>query len=263
MLRLLTCLLMLRNVSYLLLCGLGSALLHMPSMADTPPTPASLPMFTARYQLSVLGLPFAQAERRLERASDNEYRLSSHAQTTGVLSWVRDDVIKETSRWRFSDHQLQPLHYSFAHLSSKRQRHREISFDWDQLQARSSKDKEHWVLNLQPGTLDMLLSQLALTWQLLQNPTPTDFNYIIAHNDKVKTYRIQFNGEEELDTALGVLRTFKFTRRDPHNEKRSSVLWCAPKLHYLPVRIEHTEPDDDTVRAQIETVSFDPKTSVQ
>lgn len=220
-----------------------------------PPVMPELPLFEAHYQLSVLGLPFAQARRKLQKMTDTEYLFYTHAQTIGVLSWVRDDEITESTRWRVTDNRLQPLHYKFLH-QGKRQKRREVRFDWQTMTAHSRKNEQSWELALETDTLDMLLSQLALTWELLQNPQPSDRSYVIAHNDEVKTYQIQFDGEEQLETELGRLQAFKFTRRDPDNEQRSSVLWVAPKLRYLPVRIEHTEPGDDTVKADIMSVEF-------
>ncbi len=245
---------------FILLCVLGSVWGQAQAEAAPEHTlkPTELPAFEARYQLSSLGLPFAQAERSLKKTGANEYLFYTHAQTIGVMSWVREDEITESSRWRFADGALQPLHYYYLQTGGKRERRREIRFDWDKGVAHSRKNDEHWELTLQPGTLDMLLSQLALMWELLQDPRTGARSYQIAHNDEIKSYRIDFNGEEVLDTAMGKVRTVKFTRRDPKNPQRFSVLWCAPELHYLAARIEHTEPGGDTVRAQIETVRFTP-----
>ncbi len=242
------------SIICLLFCSLPLCVMAT-SQTETAQAAPELPLFEATYQLSALGLPFAQARRILEKTAANEYLFHTHAETIGLLSWVRDDKITESSRWRFADGILQPLHYEFLH-QGKRQKRREVRFDWQNKTAHSRKNAETWELKLQTGTLDMLLSQLALTWELLQNPQPSNRRYMIAHDEKVSVYEIQFNGEERLDTPLGQLNTLKFTRQDPQNEKRFSVLWCAPELHYLPVRIEHTEPGDETVKAEIETIRF-------
>ena len=63
-------------------------------------------------------------------------------------------------------------------------------------------------------------------------------DYAVAGNDKFRRYPIRMIGREAVDTPWGRLQTIVIQRKE---KKVTTTMWCAPRLHYLPVRIGHEE----------------------
>jgi hypothetical protein len=61
-----------------------------------------------------------------------------------------------------------------------------------------------------------------------------ELNYSIADGGKLKDYKILIIGEETIETELGEFTTTKVVRT---RGTRTTTMWCAKKLGYLPVRI--------------------------
>ena len=123
-----------------------------------------------------------------------------------------------------------------------------IRFDWTKGVAYNTSRGETWTLEVKPGTLDKLLYFLALMRDLADGSN--NLEYTFTDGGKVKTYHLEVLGHETLDTPLGSLDTVKV--RHESNE-RETTLWCAPALHYLPVRVEHLEKGQ-VVSMQISSV---------
>jgi hypothetical protein len=70
--------------------------------------------------------------------------------------------------------------------------------------------------------------------------TPT--SYTVVDGAKIKTYKLQYLGDETVDTPIGKFNTMKFSRRRP-GKKESITLWCAEDLHYLPIKVESKDDD--------------------
>lgn len=219
--------------------------------AETP----AMPLFEAEYGLHFLGLRVASAKRRLRALDAQRYEFVSDSQTAGLAAMFRDDTIYERSLFILHQGRVRPLEFTFRHDGSHRNKRKEERFDWEQMQARSIFPDNTWEVALEPGALDMLAYQIQLMLDLRAGKR--EFNYLILNDGELERYPLEFAGEETLDTELGQLHTLKFVRRAA-NKKRYSTLWCAPKLAYVPVQIEHKEPDDEPVRALIENLHFSP-----
>ncbi|MCP4702313.1 MAG: DUF3108 domain-containing protein [Gammaproteobacteria bacterium] len=207
-----------------------------------------VPLFEARYNLYAIGIKLGEVKRKLSKAEDGLYLLHSTSHTTGVISLFRDDRIEETSLWRVQGKNIQPLTYAYHHEGSKKQKHEEIRFDWENKAAKSTRKGRTKEISLKDGTLDMAVYQIALMRDLAQGKR--DITYTIAAKGKLKNYRLVFKGEEHLDTELGKLKVLKFKRLGK-NKARTTKLWCAPSLRYLPVRVEHKEPGGDKISMEI------------
>lgn len=214
------------------------------------------PLFKAKYAVSAMGLVLAEGTRNLTKQPDGSYFFHTIAKPTGVVSIFREDTIEENSYFLFENTQLKPLLYEYKHLDNKKnlKKHKKVVFNWENNQAISTENKKEWTLPLENGTVDFLLSQISLMQDLGLNKRG-DQHYVIADEDEIKPYTIQFEKEEIIETALGKFKTLKFIRR-AKNPKRYSSLWCAVDLKFLPIRIEHTEPNDHTVSVEIKTLEW-------
>ena len=58
----------------------------------------NIPLFTATYDLQAYSVKIATAVRQLRREKKN-YILTTYSETVGVVSFFRNDTIKEESIW--------------------------------------------------------------------------------------------------------------------------------------------------------------------
>jgi hypothetical protein len=208
--------------------------------------------FEARYALYSGGARVAEMRRTVEVHGNGTYRYRSETRTTGLFSLFRKDRVVEESLWETSGGQLRPLQYSYEHSGSRKERRVGVQFDWAGERITSTVDGESWQMPASPGVTDKLLYQLAIMSDLLAGQRD-GLAYPVADGGKIKTYRFEPLGEETIRTELGEFRTMKLVRQRP-DSRRETVLWCAPDLAYLPVRVENTEKDGRKTTAVLESV---------
>lgn len=200
------------------------------SAADFPPP------FTAKYTLYAAGITIGEGTRQLSQR-DEDWVFESRSQTTGWAAQLRDDKIFESTRFTVAASQVRPLEYQFQQINSKKQKHVHIHFDWLTKIAKNVVDSP-WEVVLNDDTLDSLLYQVVIMRDLQQGKR--DLHYQVVDRGKIKAYLPEFQGEEQISTGVGKLNTLRYRYNSPDG-KRQTTLWCAPKLHYLVVQVEHNE----------------------
>ena len=81
-----------------------------------------------------------------------------------------------------------------------------------------------------------------------------ELSYTVIIRSSIRDYRYQRLGEEDMETALGVLRVVKLERvRD--NSDRETTLWLAPELNYQPVLLRQKE-DGSTYELTLQSFRF-------
>jgi len=209
------------------------------------PTFAELPeRFSARYTLSAGNMTLGETTWSLEPVGDDRYLYQSVSEPTGIMALWRPDRVVERSEWRYHDDRLQPLDYSYERSGGRKDRHVRIAFDWERGLARNSLRGNAWEMQLPKGALDKLSYVLALMRDLADGKR--DIRYEIADGGHLKNYQLDVLREERIETSLGPLDAI-VVRRERKGKKRVTTLWCAPALSFLPVKIEHREPDGNTV----------------
>ncbi len=197
--------------------------------------------FTATYHVYAKGFHIGSSVRRLERLDNQQYLFSSESETSGFFSLFRKDKIIESSRFIIHNNQIRPLEYNYHHTGGKKERHQIILFHWDEKIAIGIKQEQPWEINLDDDVLDKMSYQLAIMLALKQQNK--DFSYKIVDDAKIKQYQPKLIKNEVLSTQLGELPVIKFERTTVDDE-RKTTLWCAPKLQFLPVKVEHDEKGD-------------------
>ncbi|MFK8068165.1 MAG: DUF3108 domain-containing protein [Gammaproteobacteria bacterium] len=219
-----------------------SFLISIPGQAELPGS------FSAIYSLHFDDLRVGVMERHFIHKEDGSGTFESNGKLTGLAALFRKDQINETSRWEMKDGNLRPVVYKYERTggdSLKKEVHR---FDWNKNTISSVTETGKNKLPLKPGLLDKLLYQLAI--MQIKDPK-AGLSYDLIDGTDLKNYQFEFMGEEELSTPMGKLKSYKFQRkRDDQNikegtkdttqkiAKRSTIIWCAPSLHYLPIRVD-------------------------
>jgi hypothetical protein len=208
--------------------------------------------FEAQYALYTSGARVAEMRRTVAIREDGTYSYRSETHTTGLFSLFRKDRVVEESLWDAHAGQLRPLQYFYEHSGSRKERKVAVKFDWAGERITSTVDGKSWRMPASPGVMDKLLYQLAIMHDL-EAGQRAELAYTVADGGKIKTYRFERLGEETVSTVLGDLHTVKLMRERP-DSRRETVLWCAPELAYLPVRVENTEKDGRKTTAVLESV---------
>ena len=106
---------------------------------------------------------------------------------------------------------------------------------------------------LETGMLDKLLYQYALMRDLMNNQA--EIVYAVTDGGKMKKYNFARLAEEIVQTPLGDLQTVKLQKvRQDDNSKL--IIWSAPALSFLPVKVESTDEDGRTTTALIQTLTW-------
>lgn len=217
---------------------LVAALLYLVGVTGTAAAPQN---FTAQYTVNKGGIPIGEMTRTLKPQTGGRYDYESVTTASGLLSLLVKDKIIEHSLWDYHDGAIRALEYRYEKNGGKTPKKVQLLFDWDQRLVKNALNGETRAMPVAKGLTDILLYQLVLMMDLKDGKKPLE--YPIADKHKFKTYRFDIIGEETLDTPLGKLKTLK-VQRVPGPDKKTTLIWCAPGLDYLPVRIEQDEQDD-------------------
>lgn len=211
--------------------------------------------FTADYSFARNGIVMGKMTRSLNVLDDGTYLYESSSRATGFISWFIKDRIVERSKWRYVNNKPRPSQYSYHRTKGKRERHADLSFDWEQGIVTNNINNKPWHMPVPPEALDKLLYQIAMMIDLRDGKK--ELEYQVADGGKLKLFKFTVLGEEPLDSKLGTLHTIKLQRT---NDERQTTIWCAPALDYLPIRIEQVEEDGSRLTINIKKVTGLPAT---
>lgn len=224
-------------------------------------TPAALqaaevdiPDFRARYTLEKAGLDVVSTVITLERGTELiEYRAES--EPVGLASWFfGDHRIHERSVLRQVRENVIPLEYRYVHEGSDKNRNEHYQYRWARHRASIDSRGEEKTLTIPVGTLDNSSLQLALMYDAGKGAART--SHPVISRGELKTYTFNNLGTESIETPLGSFETVKLQRRKDDDENTTYTTWYAPKLHYLPVKVENREDGDVVLSLQLEEVEW-------
>ena len=211
------------------------------------------PFFKATYKLFSSGLEIAQMERKLHKEGEEGYIYSSITDTVGLVAMFHKDHIVEVSQWKIVDNHIRPLNYTYSRDRGKKNRRINIDFDWDNKIINNVVNEKYRQMPLQAGILDKLLYQYALMRDLRNNQA--EIAYEVTDGGKMKKYNFAKMEDENMQTTLGLLHTVKL-QKIKHDDKSRLIIWAAPSLKYLPVKVESTDEDGRTTTALIQTLTW-------
>jgi hypothetical protein len=232
-----------------LVVGLFAVLPGWVSAVDEP-----IPDFRTSYLIEKASVGVVRLTISLKRGEKKiEYR--SQAEPIGVTSWFFGDYgINTYSILQQVEDKVIPLEYRSIHKGSEENRNEHYRYDWKRKLAYVDYRGEQKTLRIPNGTLDTFSLQLAL----MQNADKgaKKINYSVISRGKLKTYTCTNLGREAIETPLGRFEAVVLQRR-PNDEKNTTyTTWHAPRLHYLPVKIENRENGDVVLSLLLEAVEW-------
>lgn len=221
------------------------------ALASSVAMATPLPDFEVQYTLRYENVRVGEANYELQQQGDT-YLYESRSKPAGIAAWFRKERVVEHSRWTWHEGRVRPLQYLYRRSGGRSERNAELIFDWDSLQVENRVAGHPWQMDIPPDTLDKMVVTLALMQDLASGAR--DVEYAIADGGKLKTYRFKVVGEERVETPAGSFETLKLERLRDDN-KRYTALWCAPDLHYLPVKLLQRETDNRLITSELRSVS--------
>jgi len=190
------------------------------------------PEFIAEYDASVNGIGIGTVTVTLKDAGNGEYLYRQESSSSGLMSLFTASDSLEISRWTLRDGHIAPLEYQSRRKGGDDDDNEHLLFDWDTHKVRNVGAGPHWEIDLPEGTVDRLVMQLAILFDLRDGAH--EFGYRIPREGRLKEYRFALVGEDKVELTAGAYRTLKVERTNDDNDK--NVVWSAPELDYFPVR---------------------------
>jgi len=239
------------------LLGLSSAIMAVllfSAASHAQDTEQKIPLYQATYSIGRDSLRIGTANFSLIQNKDGSYTYTSVSQAAGLAALFLSDVVTETSHFKMMDGKLQSLQYTYEHAGNDKDKKENIRFDWDKDVAHSNEGGKQHTLPLTAGTYDRLLAQLAVSVDLEAGQTVGEYR-VLDHNE-INIYHMQPQGNTDLKTPAGEYEVIEIARKDP-KKNRVTTFWLAPKLDYLPVQMQQTEPGKATISLVLTDIKFD------
>ncbi|MEY8193729.1 MAG: DUF3108 domain-containing protein [Cycloclasticus sp.] len=202
-----------------------------PAFADQP----IIPLFNAEYLLQHNKLEIGRVELSVEALGNNRYQLTSTTRNSGLLSFIQQQKLVESSLFELIDGQIRPIQYRYLKQSKQAEKDVRLDFNWQQLSVTNASDGESWKMPISNGVLDKALMQIALMLDLKQSNKA--ISYQVADGGRLKQYRFELLGDDKSLIKGQWYQTKKFARRKGQH-KNITYYWCAPALHNLPVLLQ-------------------------
>ena len=198
-------------------------------------TPDTLPTYRAVYDAFYERRRVGVSEFSVVPVDDsaNTYEFRSVTRLGGLYRLLAPRPVEEVSTFVFDSGRVWPLSYS---LSSGRRGGNDdfrIDFDWEQGIATTTAADLHVTTELVPGILDR--GTLQVTLMLRGDGGPE--NYTLLDKDGLEAHEVRADGDEAIEAPMGEFSTRKLIQQRVSSSRRT-LIWSAPELHDLPVRIE-------------------------
>ncbi len=217
----------------------------------------AMPDFEADYTVSTKSMAIAQLHQQLITNQDNTRTMTTNSKPLGLAKMFAPDHIQEKSTWQENGNHIQSLTYAYDRTGGKKEKHITTTFDWTQKQIDIEYKSRPYQLPLTPDTFDKLSYQQALINDLIAEKPALRYNVVDKY--RIKEYTLIRQGTEIINTPFGKFEAIKLLRQRvktaDNKPERQTILWCAPSLGYLPVKLEHIEKDGSKFIALLQNLS--------
>lgn len=218
---------------------------------------ATIPTYSAVYQVEYKGKDLGTSEFKVtyDAASDT-YEFTSRTMVKGLLKLASPNPVIERSHFRVVAGRIRPIEFWYEDGSRKGEDNRHVEFDWERRIAIVSGEGARREVALEDRSLDRGSIQVALMRDMIVSQHPGD--YRLAGEDASQGYVFTDNGEATTATGIGMLATVSFTQQR-EGSSRSTWLWFAPSLSFLPARIEQRKEGETQTAFKLASLTGLPK----
>ena len=198
--------------------------------------PTALPdAFKADYSVARGSMKLGNLHASLNY-SGNNYQYKKYTKSTGLAALVTGIKITENTNGQLSGLEVIPKNYLFN--QSRRSKSRVDKAEFSGRNAVGSYKDTPYNVVIPIGTQDRASLELVLARDIAQNKSRLQYN--VLERGKIKQYKFQKMGNEQIKTPAGVFTATK-VKVVRAGKKRETVFWLAKKIDYLPVKVKHTE----------------------
>lgn len=230
------------------------AILALTSLAVQAGAEEPYPEFVADYLVRVNGVKVGKATFSLKRKGADEYLYQQSSKSIGVGSLLGTDTSTQSSRWRYVDGEIQALEFRSKRNKGDDDDNAHLFFNWEEHRVENRGAGEHWNIELPEGTLDSLLMQMAMLFDLRDGKT--DLEYSIAVRGRIKRYQFKVTGRDIIELPFGNYEAIRAERMG--DKKDRSLVWGAPELDYFPVRFLKQKKSGIEVEILLQKLNFTP-----
>ena len=210
-----------------------------PDASSSQPAP-----FVATYSITWHGVTAGTSTLALRQTAPQLYLYTSTDRAFGVFRLAFPHPLQQSSRFRIAAGAVEPLAFQAGGAGNEVM----AQFDWKAGQVTGMAKGKLLNLRLQAGTQDPLSVQIAIMLKLQAQDPPNSF--WMLNTDEIDRFQYVRHEESTLDTPLGKLRTILYTSHQPGSSK-TTYLWLAPTLHYMPARAEQRVKGSTQVTLEI------------
>jgi hypothetical protein len=219
-----------------LLFGALAMTAHEACVAD-----AGVATYTATYTVQYKGKEAGVSDWSVRSLGDDRYEFLARITAKGMLKLIRPKPTIERSQFRLEGNTLRPLEYWFEDGSRSGEDNWHVVFDWERRVATVSTAEARRELNVPGNAIDIGTLKAAVMRDLAAKGLPGP--YEITDEDSVGTYEYTDGGAATLETGVGSLETRIFVQQRA-GSSRSTWMWVAPSLDFLPVRVEQRRDNE-------------------
>lgn len=198
------------------------------ALADVAPR-----AYHATYAASLNGMPLGfDVQLTLAAAGQDTWELAVAAGSS-MLHY------RESSRFRWQACSATPLAYRYEFRGFGIDRKLWLDFDHERRVASGESRRGAVSYAFPADAADEVSLSYAARCHLAGGQSQVGFN--VATTTGMKRYEYRVDGRETLRTPYGRLDTLRIVRVRDKGDKRRSVLWVAPALDHVMVKMEHVE----------------------
>jgi hypothetical protein len=211
---------------------------------------AAVPVFDVSYRAEVRGVYGGTARQWVEQDESGRWVFRADVSPRRLARMFGAKRIQEESVMEFDDGLLRTL--SFHSREGRRGETKVLSnYDYETGIATVERELTREV-EIPADTLDRLGLQLAL-YQDLAEGGPREVYHVLL-GAEVHEMQFEFIEETEIEVPAGTFPVVLY-RRTEDRPNRSSLLWLAPSLDYIAVRIDEMRGDEVRSRLELESVN--------
>jgi hypothetical protein len=198
--------------------------------------------FEASFQVSRNGLLLGTMDMRFTLDERGAYTYTGHTRPGELIGLFITEQVHESSEGSYQNARIKPLRYRYLLDDGVHKKQTVLEFHWSDGQVWTESEGQRWAQTAMPDTHDKYSQQLALRLDLARGEQLV--SYPVADGGKIKTYEYQVVGDAWVDLPYGRLQCLQ-VKRSKQGRPPDYVIWVAPALDYLPVKIQHKRTSGD------------------
>ena len=205
----------------------------------------------ASYQGYMNGIPIGVINESFE-ADGHKYRIESDTKATGIASLFQRQPLRLSSTGQLTAEGLKPLQFE-GRRAAEETPQVSATFDWSAGKVHLKHDGKAETYNVPAGAQD----RLSIMYQLMHWPVRrmNQVEFALTNGRKLDIYRYKVNGDVELATPLGKMKTLHLVKQHAAGETGTEI-WLSTEHKNFPVKVVYIEKDGVRFEQLIKSLEF-------